>query len=613
MSEEKQKIFVSWFPIYHGMAFIKHILAQFYINQPPIEEPNFELKGIIQEESEEIWGIYNSGFMFDKVYIIYPDNKTHENLSGILSEYRRRSFLVNDEVLKSNRTWEKAWNDIMDKNFEHIQEEINYIDSTYPDIADQLKKLYWRNIQHYYAEDQIWWLMNLSNLPEKYKRRFEFIKVDNIRNPRDYKEVTTLIYNNFEKIQKAEGNAEYYINIGLAGVQVSTAWFAIGQAGLLPQKTRYLEAYDIKNSRKGKRFQSFYIKEVPTALIKDVLEKISLYDYKTTSKRQLISEGKFKTYLKQGFSILLLGERGIGKSHMAQKYAKDENIKNFIAVNCASFIDSHIAEAELFGYRKGAFTDAKEDKKGLIEAADGGILFMDEIHTLPKDIQFKLMRAFATDEENKMTIRRIGDTREKKIQLKALIFASNRTIEQLREVLLPDFFDRIAQLIIELPPLRQTPEIIPEAFKIIWEQLRFHEIGYEFNNYPGKDKQLLDWIQELPLYGNYRDLQKIAINYKTYLEFPKYLKEMIPQKTAFEYTKAMFIKYLTNTHKADCKEYFSEDKTHKQMLAEFKHDLAQWAINRFGSAPQAVKHFNSLGEKITQETLYKWRTAGLSK
>ncbi len=303
---------------------------------------------------------------------------------------------------------------------------------------------------------------------------------------------------------------------------------------------------------------------------------------------------------------MLLGERGTGKSHIVNKYANSENVK-LIAANCASFIDSHIAESELFGYKKGAFTGAIKDKSGLIEQADGGILFLDEVHTLPKDIQFKLMRAFATDEENRMTIRRLGSTKEIKVKLKALIFATNKTIDELRDLLLPDFYDRIVQLVIELPPLRQTRNEIIPAFREIWKQLRFDELGYEFPQY---DKPFLNWIKSLTLFGNYRDLQRIAMNYKAYLDFPDELKKLLPYKSAFDYTKEQLSKYMLNSELSQQEnKYFSTNKTPKEMLTEFRQDLANWAIKTFGSAQQAVKHFESLGEKITKETLYYWRNA----
>jgi transcriptional regulator with AAA-type ATPase domain len=217
------------------------------------------------------------------------------------------------------------------------------------------------------------------------------------------------------------------------------------------------------------------------------------------------------------------------------------------------------------------------------------------------------MRAFATDEQNRMTIRRIGDSKERKIKLKALILATNRTIDELKQVLLPDFFDRIAQLIIELPPLRETPEEIIPGFKEIWKGLKF-ETAYPFDDYPGKDKRLLNWIKSLPLYGNYRDLQRIAINYKAYLEFDKKTISLLPEKSAFEFTKNQFEKYMLNseTHQQP-NPYFDENKTPNQALALFKKDYVAWAKKRFGTLKNAVRHFNQLKENnITYRTLQNW-------
>ncbi len=607
MPQKQQKILVSFFPLFHGLSFIKHTLAQFYIYQPNINSPNFYQKDISQEQAQQIWDKYNSGFMFDKIYILTPSDDFFKKMTGHYS--RKISLLYEDEIIKSDPILFNAWKQVIEKNFSSIQQEVNFIKQTFPELQDKMIKLYWRNIQHYLPNDQIWWLENISNLPKEYFKRFNFLKVKKQFDYRDYQSTTNTIYLMISKIIKDNPNSKIFINVGLSGNVITTVWFVLGQAGLLPENVSFFEAYDVKNSNPGHRFQKFYIKTFPKTIINQLVNQIKLYDFKPTTQIRAIIEDKFQTYLKQGFAILLLGERGIGKSYIAQKYSELEKL-NFVAVNCASFIDSQIAEAELFGYKKGAFTDAKTDKKGLIEEANNGILFLDEIHTLPKTVQFKLMRAFATDEQNRMTVRRIGEKQERKITLKALILATNRTINELRQLLLPDFFDRIAQLIIELPPLRQTPEEIIPAFKQIWEQLRFNEF-YFFYQFPGKDNLLLSWLKTLPLYGNYRDLQKIAINYKAYLDFPESLKQKLPEKSAFEYTKSQFENYLynTKTNTLPNNPYFSTDKSIKQMLKEFKRDLAKWAINTFGTAKKAAEHFQKFSDSITQVTLYNWKNA----
>ena len=121
------------------------------------------------------------------------------------------------------------------------------------------------------------------------------------------------------------------------------------------------------------------------------------------------------------------------------------------------------------------------------------------------------MKTLQTDEENRMSIRRLGDTKEIKISCR-LIFATNRTIAELKKDLLPDFYDRIVQHVITIPALRETEEDRVDDWKKIWNNLKF-----KGNPPVPTDNNLIKWLKSLQLYGNYRDLQKIAIYYNCLL------------------------------------------------------------------------------------------------
>ena len=598
----KKTIFISWFPLYYGLAFFKHIIAAFYSSKVTTDKFIFA-ENLEQEDFENIFYEYKNGFMFDKIYILTPDDELYKKTTSQLKRWHRQKIEVYDDALKNSPTY-KIWSEVLfNKKFKSVKEVMDYVNKKFPERFDIFKKEYWRFVHHLLPSWQIEWLLNYSNLPEDYKKRFNFLKIklEELPEHRDIEKISKIVLKNMSKITSKTKNANYLINTNLQTSHYTIAWFVLANAGMLPPNTRFIESLDIKNSRPDKRFQAFYIKEQPVNIISELTDKVRIYEEPKSKKRKIV-EKTFRTYIKQGFAILILGERGTGKSYIAEKYAKQNDIK-FISANCASFIDSQIAESELFGYEKGAFTGATQTKKGLIEEANGGILFMDEIHTLPKDIQFKLMRAFATDEQNRMTIRRLGGTSEIKIKLKALVFASNRSIDELRKILLPDFYDRVVQLVIELPPLRKTPEEIIPAFQDIWTQLKFDELGIEF---PKKDKQLTSWIQKLPLYGNYRDIQRIAMNYKAFLQFPQNLKKELQYSSAYDFTRKQFEIYMHNKQDSEEK-YFHYDLTTEEIITNFKKDLANWAIKEFGSAAKAVEHFKTLGEKITKETLYNWR------
>jgi transcriptional regulator with AAA-type ATPase domain len=335
----------------------------------------------------------------------------------------------------------------------------------------------------------------------------------------------------------------------------------------------------------------------------------------TNNQNKYLSEDlikdMLKTFVNSGFSTLLIGERGTGKSKLVNEFF--ENIEkinpkikkeNCNAANCASFADDTMAESELFGYVKGAFTGAYNDKIGLIKASENGILFLDEVHHLSKKVQAKLMRAFQTNEKNEMYIRKLGASREVKVKDVRLIFASNKTIDELKkDYLLPDFFDRIAQQIIEIPPLRlKDPNERIKEWNKIWKQLKFGE-----ENQSPSDNKFEEWLKKIPLYGNYRDLQIIAISYKNFINFNNDLKQKLNFTEAFDFVKEIYEKYhlekFNNNNEFDnFKYYFKINKSYKEILNDFNYNLLEWATKTYGSKKEAA---NKLKIKSVK-TLYNW-------
>ncbi|HXM21467.1 MAG TPA: sigma-54 dependent transcriptional regulator [Terriglobales bacterium] len=156
-------------------------------------------------------------------------------------------------------------------------------------------------------------------------------------------------------------------------------------------------------------------------------------------------------------TILIQGESGTGKDLIAKAihYESSRQRKPFVAINCSA-IPETLMEAELFGHEKGAFTDAKQMKKGLFEAADGGTLFLDEIGELSPLLQAKLLRVLEDQ-----VIRRVGGIRDMQVDVR-VIAASNRDLEravrdgQFRQ----DLYYRLAIIAIFIPPLRDRKEDI---------------------------------------------------------------------------------------------------------------------------------------------------------
>jgi len=167
-------------------------------------------------------------------------------------------------------------------------------------------------------------------------------------------------------------------------------------------------------------------------------------------------------------SVLITGETGTGKEVLAQYIHRmgPRSSKPFIAVNCAA-IQSTMLESELFGYEAGAFTGAERRKNGLMEVADGGILFLDEISSMPMDIQAKLLRAIET-----RSFRRVGGTTLIHVDVQILA-ASNRKLETLikENEFREDLYYRLKVVDLHLPPLRERKADIPELVGFFLRQL----------------------------------------------------------------------------------------------------------------------------------------------
>jgi DNA-binding NtrC family response regulator len=164
-----------------------------------------------------------------------------------------------------------------------------------------------------------------------------------------------------------------------------------------------------------------------------------------------------KVAASEATTILIQGESGTGKDLIAKAihYESRRAEKPFVAINCSA-IPETLMEAELFGHEKGAFTDAKQMKKGLFEVADGGTLFLDEIGELSPLLQAKLLRVLEDQ-----VIRRVGGVRDMQVDVR-VIAASNRDLEkavrdgQFRQ----DLYYRLAIIAIFIPPLRDRKEDI---------------------------------------------------------------------------------------------------------------------------------------------------------
>src|SRR6202030_2181424 len=157
-------------------------------------------------------------------------------------------------------------------------------------------------------------------------------------------------------------------------------------------------------------------------------------------------------------TVTILGETGTGKELVARTLFEQSKRADmpFIPVNCGA-LSENLVESELFGHRKGAFTGADRDHKGLFEVANGGTLFLDEVGELNKNIQVKLLRFLESGE-----IRRVGETEPFRTDVRILC-ATNRDLREMikDDEFREDLYFRINTFEIRLPPLRERRQDIP--------------------------------------------------------------------------------------------------------------------------------------------------------
>ncbi|MEE9542691.1 MAG: sigma-54 dependent transcriptional regulator [Thermodesulfobacteriota bacterium] len=201
-------------------------------------------------------------------------------------------------------------------------------------------------------------------------------------------------------------------------------------------------------------------------------------------------------------TVLVTGESGTGKELIARAihFSGERSSEPFVAVNCGAIPDT-LLESELFGYVKGAFTNAIKDKRGLFQEARGGTIFLDEIGELPMDLQVKLLRAIEEKE-----VRRIGDTRVEKIDVRVVsATARNLPVEIKEGRFREDLFYRLNVINVELPPLRERKGDIPLI------ALHFTKL-FSARFAKGVDsisESAMKELQEYPWPGNVRELENV--------------------------------------------------------------------------------------------------------
>jgi DNA-binding NtrC family response regulator len=235
-------------------------------------------------------------------------------------------------------------------------------------------------------------------------------------------------------------------------------------------------------------------------------------------------------------SVLITGETGTGKEVVARAIhglspSKD---KPLVVCDCAAVPES-LFESELFGYKKGAFTGADRDKRGLFEEADGGTIFLDEIAEIPPAVQAKLLRVLENRE-----FRPLGASESTTVEVRILAATNRDLAERVRTgAFREDLLHRLNKVVIELPPLRERPEDIPllvrhflqTANRNVAKSVRgvSRDVQKLFLKYgwPGNVRELANVLESAVLLCK-KDFVDVA-------NLPKYLRDYIPPEGAMAF------------------------------------------------------------------------------
>lgn len=225
-------------------------------------------------------------------------------------------------------------------------------------------------------------------------------------------------------------------------------------------------------------------------------------DYHTACPQIIAFKKQLPLIGQSDLPILLQGETGVGKDHLARYFQQIVRPDGpFVAINCASLPET-LLESELFGYHKGAFTGAERNKQGLFVAANGGVLFLDEIGDMPVDLQTKLLGVL----ENRRVIP-LGSTTAVELDIK-IVAATNRKLEQMVEegTFRRDLYYRLSGVSFEIPPLRNRKEDIPFLLNLFMKRcglLTEGELAPDLvrqfieHDWPGNIRELFNKVKRL--------------------------------------------------------------------------------------------------------------------
>lgn len=293
----------------------------------------------------------------------------------------------------------------------------------------------------------------------------------------------------------------------------------------------------------------------------------------------------FKLAKMDASNILILGESGVGKGMLANFIHKNGNRskKAFIQINCAALPET-LLEAELFGYEGGAFTGARQQgKAGLLELAQGGVLFLDEIGDMPISVQAKLLK-YLDDH----MVMRVGGTRARRIDC-LIVAATNHDLatKVKKKTFREDLYYRLTSFIIQIPPLRERPE---DILKLAESFLK--KFNAEFNLDKHLSYRMIEFLQSHAFEGNVRELQNLIRRFVVMGE-----AEAPQTRVCDDYGEPTCLGQNTPPALADC---IDPDQGLTEQLEAVEREILRRAFSLYPSTRQIATHL-----KVSQPTIVR--------
>ena len=348
-----------------------------------------------------------------------------------------------------------------------------------------------------------------------------------------------------DRIRKADSHVKLIMITGHGSVQVAVDAMKAGAYDYLSKpvvlsELKLLLERAVGQERLEETLSYYRNKQAQTSGLEKMVGESPPMQFLKSTIRQLLDAEKG---MRDGElpAVLITGETGTGKELVARALHFDgvRHAHPFVELNCAA-IPTQLLEAELFGYERGAFTDARERKIGLAEAADGGTLFLDEIGDMELGLQGKLLRLL-----EEKTVRRLGSVRDYRANVR-IVAATNRPLEQLvqESKFRSDLYFRLRIIQLALPPLRARGEDILRLAGVFLslhsarygkKQLRFSpeaESALQAYVWPGNVRELRNVIEQAVLLINGEVIEPAHLTFCATLGTPLAAREAMAPSPA---------------------------------------------------------------------------------